>query len=587
MTSRILTLLTALLLTTLPAAAVASACGAPATPIHAIQGTGEQSPMAGRTVTVEGILTRDARGQGGFSGFYLQQADHQTDNNPDTSEALFVYTRKPAGNPGQRLRITGEVKEYHGLTELVNVRQLNVCGRGQLPRARQLTLPWNQSPESLENMRVSLRQPLTVIEHYNVARYGELTLATSDQVMATEILPPGPRARAHQRRNLQNRLVLDDGKGQQNPVPVPWLHSHGDGTPLRAGDTVTGLRGVLDFRFGQWRLQPDARPEFRRSNPRPEPLAAPAPGSVRVMALNLENFFNGNGQGKGFPTPRGAGNNRELAAQTRRLHAAITQARPDILAITELENDGYGSNSAIAELTSALGRSWKFIATPGQDGSDAIRNALLYRQDRVQPAGKPYRLTGGGFRYQGRPPIAQAFRPADDQGLAVRVVVPHLKSKSCRNAQGPDTDQNDGQGCYNQRRTRSATTILDWLDALPDHRDVAGTLITGDLNSYAMEDPVETFRRAGYQSLVHRLHPCRPDHCPHHSYRYRGEKGSLDYALGSPSLLPRITRAITWNINADEARALGYNQSQALTGPQPWRASDHNPVITDINLVRN
>ncbi|MBC7185167.1 MAG: endonuclease, partial [Marinobacter sp.] len=76
-----------LLILPLPAVAAAaeSACGDPATAISDIQGSGPASALAGRTVTVEGILTLDSRSTGGFGGFYLQQADHQTDNNPATS----------------------------------------------------------------------------------------------------------------------------------------------------------------------------------------------------------------------------------------------------------------------------------------------------------------------------------------------------------------------------------------------------------------------------------------------------------------------------------------------------------------------
>src|SRR5690606_34755718 len=68
----------------------------------------------------------------------------------------------------------------------------------------------------------------------------------------------------------------------------------------------------------------------------------------------------------------------------------------------------------------------------------------------------------------------------------------------------------------------------------------------------------------------------------HHSYRYRGEKGSLDYALATRDLLPRVITAHTWNLNADEPRALGYQRTPELSGP--WRASDHHPVITDLRL---
>ncbi|HLV77398.1 MAG TPA: ExeM/NucH family extracellular endonuclease [Marinobacter sp.] len=576
-------ILAILLCAVLPSAGAAGRCGDPAIPMHQIQSAGHSSPLAGKRVTVEGILTRDARAKGGFNGFYLQQADDETDNDPATSEALFVYTGKSGGAPGQRLRVTGTVKEFHGLTELVGVRALTVCGTTTLPEPIDVSLPWEAPPEHLENMLVRFSQPLTIIDHYNLALFGELTLAARDQVIPTEYLPPGPRSIAHHQHNQLDRVVLDDGMSQRHPKPVPWLSQLNTGRPIRAGDQVAGLEGVLDFRFGQWRLQPTRTPEFIPANPRPEPPAAPAAGDIRVLAVNLQNYFNGDGNGRGFPTARGAASAQLLERQTRRLTSAILATRPDILAVSELENDGYGPNSAISQLASALGKHWKITRTPGQDGDDAIRTALLYRADRVQPEGVPSRLRAGPFQSQGRPPIAQSFRPAGG-GLAIRIVVPHFKSKSCRNARGADTDQHDGQACYNHRRTLEAEALARWLDTLPTPDRTAGTLITGDLNSYAMEAPIQALRKAGFDSLIPRFHPCRPERCPHHSYRYQGGKGSLDHSLADAALMPRITRVETWNINADEARAIAYNQAPGPGTEQPWRASDHNPLLTDIRL---
>ena len=559
-----------------------SDCGAPATPVHDIQGPGSQSPMLGETVTVEGILTRDARYPGGFDGFYLQQADAETDDNPATSEALFVYTRKTRGQPGQRLRVTGTVKEYHGLTELVAIQTLSVCGQGQLPDAIDVSLPWPQAPESLENMRVRFHQPLTIVDHYNLAVYGELTLAAEDQVTATEYRAPGPEAAARNQYNREHRVTLDDGRAVRQPDPIPWppagLSYH---RTLRTGDTVSGLHGVLDFRFDQWRLQPSRAPEFHITNPRPEAPAPVPEGAIRVMTLNLQNYFNGDGGGSGFPTARGAQTLEQFRAQQARLTHAITQAGPDILAVSELESDGYGANSATAQLSGALGSNWHFIATPGDDGSDEIRTGLLYRSDRVQPVGPANRLQTGIYARQGRPPLAQAFQ-VNDRGETLRVVAPHLKSKSCRNAKQGNADQNDGQGCFNQRRTREAIAITQWLASLPKTNNLMGTLIAGDLNSYARETPLQQFESAGYRSLVHHFQTCTSHACPHHSYRYQGMKGSLDYLLASGALIDQVIGARSWNINADEPRALAYPDT--TTGSGPWRASDHNPMITDIRV---
>ncbi|MGC8119729.1 ExeM/NucH family extracellular endonuclease [Marinobacter sp. VGCF2001] len=563
-----------------PMALAGPECGGPATPIHRIQGHTERSPLVGQTVAVEGILTRDARQPGGFSGFYLQQPDPQTDNTPSTSEALFVYTRKTAGRVGERLRVVGTVKEFYGLTELASVRELRVCGRGDLPAPVPVSLPWSLPPESLENMRVRFTGPLTVIDNDNLARYGELVLAGQDQIMATEQLAPGPSARALTQQHMAQRITLDDGLGRKNPEPVAWLRNR---NTVRAGDSVTQLEGVLDYRFGQWRLQPTSRPQFQNQNPRP-PAPVKAPGTIRIMTLNLQNYFNGDGRGSGFPTARGATSRAGFQAQSRRLITGILAARPDILAVTELENDGYGPDSAAADLARKLGKAWTLVQTPGSNGNDAIRTAVLYRSDAVEPAGAPARLTARGPTPMSRPPLAQAFH-ANGTSLRFWIVVPHLKSKSCRNAETAEQDTGDGQSCFNRQRTLSAQAITGWLGQLTGQdRTDTPILITGDLNSYAREAPLAHFREAGFISLVHRNHPCRADQCEHYTYRYRGQKGSLDYALGNPSLLPWVQQAVTWNINADEPPALGYRNAPELGGP--WRASDHNPVLTDLKLSR-
>lgn len=568
----------------LPGVAAADSCGAPATAIADVQGAGAKSPLAGQTVTVEAVLTQDSRYPGGFEGFYLQQSDHQTDADPATSEALFVYTRQRSGQPGDRLRVTGQVKEYHGLTELVGLTSLVVCGREALPSAVTLTLPWNSPPESLENMRVRFRDPLTVISSDNLARYGELTLAPSDQTIATEFLAPGPAAVQTRQRQRQQRVLLDDGRRIQQPRPIPWPPGGLSAErTVRAGDRMDQLAGVLDFRFGHWRLQPDATPRLLTTNPRLPPPLRPDQPHLRVLALNLGNYFDGNGQGEGFPSARGARSHEAFLRQQQRLRATLLQPDPDILALSEVENDGYGVNSSVATLTNTLGPAWRVVATPGQDGQDAIRSVLLYRTDRVTPVGGAERLTDGVFRHRGRPPISQVFR-GQQSDQTVRIATVHLKSKSCRGASGADRDQNDGQGCYAQRRQQAAETVVDWLNQLPPTPGLTGTLLTGDLNAYARETPLAVFYRAGFTSMVHRLHPCNNTACPSYTYRYQGTKGSLDYALASKTLKPHILTATTWLLNSDEPRALAYDGPIGEAHALPWRSSDHNPVITDIRL---
>ncbi|PXX92583.1 endonuclease [Marinobacter vulgaris] len=578
--------------------ATAGACGDAATAISRVQGEGTDSPLAGQAVTVEGVITMDARHKDGFHGFYLQQSDHETDDNPNTSEALFVYTSRATGSRGERVRVSGRVKEFHGLTELTEITTLVVCGTGNPPAPVPVTLPWpdNQPPEHLENMRVTMAGNLTVIDHYNLARYGELTLAAGDQTIPTEFMAPGAAAEALFQFQQRNRLLLDDGKGTRDPRPVPWPTGNLSANhTVRTGDRVSQLSGVLDFRFDAWRLQPLSPPAFQSANPRPAPPQRPEPSAseepsapkerstLRVVTLNLGNLFNGNGQGGGFPAPRGAKSRQQFERQLARLASALRAPDPDIIAVTEVENDGYGRDSAIADLADALGEHWRYVKADSQTGSDAIRSDLLYRRDRVTAQGKASRLSSVPFSHRGRPPVAQVFRQPGSE-RALRIVAPHLKSKACRGAKGPDRNRHDGQGCYSHSREQATRAILRWIETLPRPGNLAGTLVTGDLNSYARELPLQLMAEAGYTNAVRLFHDCSKTSCEQTSYRYQGRGGTLDYSLASEGLAGSVVGASIWSINADEPRALGYQGPIPVPENQPWRSSDHDPVITDLAL---
>jgi len=197
--------------------------------------------------------------------------------------------------------------------------------------------------------------------------------------------------------------------------------------------------------------------------------------------------------------------------------------------------------------------------------------------------GSASRLTTTPFDRRGRPPVAQVFRPINSD-QALRVVVPHLKSKACRGASGPNRNQDDGQGCYSHSREQATRAIIRWTNILPNPNSLSGTMITGDLNAYARETPLQLLEAAGFINAVRHIHDCTNTSCKHTSYSYQGRSGTLDYSLVSNGLLPQIVGARTWSINSDEPRALGYKGPVTVPTGQPWRSSDHNPVITDLSL---
>lgn len=91
-------------------------------------------------------------------------------------------------------------------------------------------------------------------------------------------------------------------------------------------------------------------PSFTQSNPRNPSPELEDSGNLIVASFNVLNYFNGDGMGGGFPTARGADDAEELSRQTAKLVSAITALNADIVGVMEIENDGYGDSSAIAQL---------------------------------------------------------------------------------------------------------------------------------------------------------------------------------------------------------------------------------------------
>ncbi len=603
-----------------PVTAAADACGDPFTPIPAIQGDGPEAAIVGR-VTTEGVVVGDYEGpRPALRGFYLQ--DPIGDGDTATSDAIFVFNGDSDDVAlGERVRVRGTAGEFEGQTQLSGVEEIVSCGRGVVrPVIVTLPLPDAGSLERFEGMLVRLPQTLTVTEHYQLGRFGQLTLSSGGRLLQpTQIAPPGPAALAWQAANDLNRILVDDGANDQNPDPLAFGRG---GEPLsaantlRAGDTVTGLVGVLSYGWAgneasgnAYRVRPigalgGGPPDFRPANPRPF-VAPDVGGSLRVGVLNVLNYFDDlyrcrGGVGGRSLDCRGADSRQEFARQWPKTVAAIVGMDVDVLALLEIQNDGYGDDSALADLVGRLNAAtapgtWAYVdADAGTGvvdalGSDAIKVALLYRPARVAPVGAtaalatPAFVNGGDRAPRNRPALAQAFARTDDGATFVAVAV-HLKSKGSA-CDVPDAD--DGQGeCAAVRRT-AAGLLADWLAGDPTGTGDPDVLILGDLNAYAREDAVRVLEMAGFVDLQRRHQGEAAT-----TYAFDGQWGTLDHALASPSLAAQATGAAAWHVNADEPNLLDYNlefksdrQKEDLYAPDAFRSSDHDPLVVGLDLA--
>ncbi len=578
-------------------AAAADVCPLPYTPIYDIQGSGAETPLAVKTgVSTRGVVTGDFQLAGQLKGFFLQ--DPAGDGNDLTSDGIFVVSSAVDVAVGDVVRVTGTVAEYQGQTEFSPVSSVTKCGSTSplAPTTVHLPEAHNGDLERYEGMLVSIPEQLTVDQNYFQGRYGQVTLSSSGRLYNhTNSLAPGsPEAILQADLNARRLLVLDDGSSAQNPNPIPYFAA--DHT-LRAGDTVDGLVGLLDFgpinsnsSIRDYRLHPRAASDvaFTRANPR---TAAPAPvgGNLKVASFNVLNYFNGDGAGGGFPTSRGATTLVEFNRQRAKTVAAIVAADPDVAGLMEIENDGSDELSAVQDLVNGLNAAtapgtYDLVAEPAP-GSDAIKVAMLYKPGKVTPVGP-------GVNYQvsdpvygdalfDRPPLAQTFRH-NATGRTLTVVVNHFKSKSGCPTSGPDVDQGDGQGCWNAKRVRQAQELLGFVQSLQAASGDPNVLVIGDLNSYGKENPITTLTDGGLvDEIAQRIGATA------YSYVFDGAAGYLDHALATASLDAHATGVTEWHINADEPSVIDYNtefKPQDFYAPTPYRSSDHDPVVLGIEL---
>ncbi|MBW4643463.1 MAG: ExeM/NucH family extracellular endonuclease [Goleter apudmare HA4340-LM2] len=592
------------------------------TKIHQIQGNGAafDSTFSGIR-TIEGIVVAAFPGISGLNGFYVQEEDADADSNSTTSEGIFIFDPNGlfSGSVGNKVRVTGTVSEFtstsggvsSSLTQLSQVSSVINLGADVLPTATTIQFPVTSVAdlERYEGMLVNVsgaNGSLTVTEHFQLGRFGQVVLSStgaSNQPgtdgrleQYTQFNDPSVAGYAAYLQEIATRrIILDDGRGTQNPDPI--IFGRG-GQPLsatntlRGGDTVASITGVLDQRFEGYRVQTSTGVDFTPANPRPT-TTPDVGGTLKVASFNVLNYFNGNGTGGGFTTAeqRGAENLNEFNRQRDKTIAAILGLNADVVGLIEIENDGYGANSAIQDLINGLNAvagagTYAFI-NPGlpQLGTDAIAVGFIYKPGSVTPVGAAATVSDGfgqgAFNNLNRKPLAQTFRQ-NSNSEQFTAVINHFKSKGGGTQGVGDADASDGQSLFNGTRTRASQDLTAWLATNPTGTTDTDYLIMGDINAYAQEDPIKALESSGYTNLV-----------PNTSYSFvfDGQWGSLDHALANGSLTAQVTGAAKWHINADEPNVLDYNtnfkspgQQTSLYNPDAFRSSDHDPVVVGLNL---
>ena len=574
-----------------------------------VQGTGATTPLAGQTVTVQGVVTADYRGVSNYRGIVIQTqgSGGATDATPGASDGIFVYLNQanPAVAIGDLVEVTGVAGENFNQTQLTATSAANTvlvtAGVG-VPEATPLPASLvGDAREPLESMLVAPTGTYLVSSSHQLFNFGTLWLnAGALSVKSTETTDAGPAADAIAAANRANRLLLDDGYSIQvtnanHPGTQPYF---GADTVVRNGDTVQWPANpyILSWGFDDWRLQPtipinDAspaayKPTFTATNPRPATPPAVG-GDFSVAAFNVFNYFTTFSDDN--PLARGAENQAEFDIQKSKIVAAINGLGADVVTLMEIENSiklGEPVDSALADLVAGLnaaagGDVWSYVPTPAALAdaaatTDFITNAIIYKTATATPVGASFADTDETVWDIAREPIAQTF---DIDGRTVTVIANHFKSKSSPGGTPPPAEPADGQGFFNAERVEQANRLLTFADGIAaDAAKGPDILMLGDFNSYAQEDPVQAITAAGFVDLV----PAKTD--GQYTYTFDGELGSLDHAFASGSLAASITGVGVWSINSPEWSDRGYAFGAAEAGT-PYRSSDHDPIKVGVTAV--
>ena len=284
-----------------------------------------------------------------------------------------------------------------------------------------------------------------------------------------------------------------------------------------------------------------------------------------VCAMNLEYYLVEN-LGTGY----GADSKAEHEKQRAKVSKALAKVNADIYGFVEIEQGQSALAEIAADLTRNTGRRFTYINDGGSASGSYTKAGYVYCSDKVQPYGN-MRHNNEGVTNRKK---MQAF-VEKSTGEKFIFSLNHFKAKSGRGS-GDNADKGDGQGTFNGDRVREAKSVLSHYATDKVYFEDNDILIMGDLNAYAMEDPITILRDGGMIDLHRAFHADSS-----YSYVYRGYAGYLDHALCNNTLYPQVTGMVAYHINSDESDSYTYDKSNDQT---MFRCSDHDPVIVGLRL---
>ncbi|MGE5376590.1 MAG: PxKF domain-containing protein, partial [Bacteroidota bacterium] len=382
------------------------------------------------------------------------------------------------------------------------------------------------------------------------------------------------------------RIILND-----------WISGGPTLPPLNVGDSYPGTTvGVMDYSFGNYKLQVISLPPLSDNGLQPEETTAAGLNQLSTATFNVENLSPNDPQTK-FDRLAGLIVNNLKA--------------PDVLAIEEIQDNNGAPASGqcpavadgtvdatqtwsmlIAAIQSASGLTYEYRQIDPQDCTDGgapggnIRQGFLFRTDRGlsfidrpgASATTANAVVGSGAGAQllyspGRiEPTNTAFNTSRKplageflfNGHHLFVVANHFNSKGGDNALfghfQPPTRSSEVQ------RHKQAQVEHDFINAIVTADPNASVVVMGDLNDFEFSDTVSILK--GTPGILNDLMDTLPLN-ERYSYVFDGNSQTLDHTLFSNILFS--TRPFVYDV-------VHVNSEFAD------QASDHEPQVSRITL---
>lgn len=554
--------------------------------INQVQGSDHISPFNRQEVTdLAGVVTVKKA-----DGFYIQSI--QSDNDPETSEGIFVFTNRPPNvQKGDWVLVSGRVVEFYpgglgygglSITQIQDPEFIIASSGNDIPAPVLIGEGGRPIPdtiidddemktfdlsdgidffESLESMLVQINNPVVVGP---TSYYKEIAVLVDNGLNASGRNSRGGITITPDESNPE-RIILDDSLVSLPDVAV------GDqfGSPII---------GVMDYTFGNFKVQPVQKVTPIHNNLEPEKSSIAPKKALSVATYNVENLS-------------GADSDERFSTLARQIVENLNA--PDIIALQEVQdNNGSENDKEInADLTykkiidaivDANGPEYKWIDIPPVDDHDGgepggnIRVGILYRPESLVlyeiTAGKPTESVGidengdltlnpgridpKNFAFvNSRKPMIAEFLYNKEK---VFIIVNHFNSK------GGD---NPLYGSIQPPRRESEITrklqskiVAGFVKQLMDTDPNANIIVVGDLNDFYFSESVKNLTDVGLQDLLMEL-----PQLERYTYNYDGNSQNLDNFLISPALKTYFFEIDAVHLNSEF--------------PSSIRFSDHDPLL--------